>query len=362
MVDQKIIFACAVAMATSAVALIVLIRIAKPLSLIDLPDHRKHHRGSIPLVGGLAILIGALSGMWVLSRFDRFELMLLWTSALLLIVGVQDDRRDVSVRTRLLVQTGAILLMIVSTGVYVRTLGGGVELGWLGVPFTVLAVIGLLNAFNLMDGIDCLAGSLALLSIIALLLLSGANPTQGTAALLLLLACALAPFLLSNGGLFGARWKCFLGDSGATLLGYMLAWTLIEFSQTGSTSLTPTATLWCVALPVMDTCAVMYRRLREGRSPFKPGNGHIHHLLVGAGLSPRVAVIVLIAFAIALAFLGAFVRWLHLGVGSNIVAFCILMIAYISISTHMYVRQRSPAFRRDHPERIPSPAKGDMAA
>ena len=364
MVDQKIGIACASAAITSASALFVLIRLAKPLGLIDLPDqHRKRHRGSVPLVGGLAALIGVLFGIWVLGSVHRFDLALLSTSALLVAVGAQDDRRNISVRTRLLVQTGAILLMIGFTGVYVGTLGGPsghtLQLQWMGVPFTVFAVIGLLNAFNLIDGVDGLAGLLALVSIGAILLLSGAEPTTGTAAVLLLLACALVPFLLSNAGMFGDRWKCFLGDSGSTLLGYLLAWTLIEFSQTRTTHLTPSTTLWCVAVPVMDTFAVMYRRMREGRSPFKPGSGHIHHLLMGAGLSQRAAVAVLVTLAIVLALFGAWVRRLQLGVGSNILAFGLLTIAYIAISTRMYLRQRSVRPAVVGSERLPS-AKGDM--
>jgi UDP-GlcNAc:undecaprenyl-phosphate/decaprenyl-phosphate GlcNAc-1-phosphate transferase len=363
MVDQKIGIACVSAAITSASVLLFLIRRAKPLGLIDVPDHhRKRHRGSVPLVGGLAILVGLLAGVFVLGSLDRFELVLLSTSTLLVAVGAQDDRRGISVRTRLLVQTAAILLMIAFTGVYVGTFGGPLghdfQLGWAGVPFTVFAVIGLLNAFNLIDGVDGLAGFLALVGIGAILLLSGA-PLHGTAALSLLLACALVPFLLNNTGLFGDRWKCFLGDSGSTLLGYLLAWTLIEFSQSRATHLTPSSTLWCVAVPVMDTFAVMYRRLREGRSPFKPGSGHIHHLLMGAGLSQRAAVAVLVTLAIVLALFGAWIRQLQLGVGSSILAFGILTIAYVATSTRMYVRQRSVRSALARSRRLQSP-KGDM--
>jgi len=364
MVDQKIGIACVSAAITSASVLLFLIRRARPLGLIDVPDHqRKRHRGPIPLVGGLAVLVGVLAGVFVLGGFERFDLVLLSTSVLLVAVGAQDDRRGISVRTRLLVQTAAILLMIAFTGVYVGTFGGphghAFQLGWVGVPFTVFAVIGLLNAFNLIDGVDGLAGLLALVGIGAILLLSGVRPAHGSAALLLLLACALVPFLLNNTGMFGDRWKCFLGDSGSTLLGYLLAWTLIEFSQSSATHLTPSSTLWCVAVPVMDTFAVMYRRIREGRSPFKPGSGHIHHLLMGAGLSQSAAVAVLVALAVALALFGAWMRQLQLGVGSSILAFGILTIAYIATSTRMYVRQRSVRSALARSRRLHS-AKGDM--
>ncbi|HJU27219.1 MAG TPA: undecaprenyl/decaprenyl-phosphate alpha-N-acetylglucosaminyl 1-phosphate transferase [Rhodanobacteraceae bacterium] len=363
MVDQKFAFACISAAAISALGLTILIKAARPLGLIDRPDHRKRHRGCVPLVGGLAVLTGVLSGVWMLEGIRRFDFALLSTSVLLVAVGAQDDRRNISVRTRLLVQTAAVLLMIGVTGVYIKNLGAPfghvLQLGWLGVPFTVFAVLGLLNAFNLVDGIDGLAGLLALVSIGAILLLSEAGPGQGTAALLLLLACTLVPFLLSNVGLFGDRWKCFLGDSGSTLLGYLLAWSLIKFSETGTTHLTPATTLWCVAVPVMDTFAVMYRRLREGRSPFKPGSGHIHHLLMGAGLTSGAAVAVLVTLAATLALFGAWVREMQLGVGSNIAAFAFLTLVYIAVSTRMYSRQRSVVRPAARSQRLTS-AKGDI--
>lgn len=337
------ILACLITACTAAVAIVVLRRFAKPLGLVDHPSERKHHTGSVPLVGGLAIFIGVLAGALYYSGFSTFITVLLGTSGVLVVLGALDDRFDLSVRLRLLVQTIVILAMIAGTGVYVHTLGhiGGynLELGWLGIPLTVVAVIGLLNAFNMMDGIDGLAGSLTLVSIAAIALFAGTSSLRGSLVLVALLASAALPYLAANLGFMGR--KIFLGDAGSVLVGYLLAWTLIRLSQEPGTHLSSVDVLWCVALPVLDTIAVMYRRLRQGKSPFKPDRGHIHHLLLDAGLSPRRALMALVALACTLAFAGSVSRSMGFGSGSNLVAFCILAGVYIVAVTRIRLRQEA---------------------
>ena len=122
---------------------------------------------------------------------------------------------------------------MLATGVFVHHLGGlwgnEVRLGWLGVPFTLMAMIGLLNAFNLSDGIDGLASLLALVAIAGILLTVGVSG-HSTGTLLVLLSVALLPQLAGNLGCLGHRGKCFLGDAGSTLLDYMVGWALIVYS------------------------------------------------------------------------------------------------------------------------------------
>lgn len=337
------ILACVATAITSLVAVIVLRRFAGTLGLVDLPNERKHHVGSVPLVGGLAIFLGVLVGACIWGRFQLFGQVLLGTSCVLVLLGALDDRSDLSVRTRLLVQTILILTVIGSTGVYIHSLGHifGYELtlGWVGVPVTVVAVIGLLNAFNMMDGIDGLAGSLALVSIAAIVLFAGPNALRGSLALITLLAIAAIPYLFANLGLMGR--KIFMGDAGSMVLGYLLAWTLIRLSQEPGSQLSPVDVLWCVALPVLDTLAVMYRRLRQGKSPFKPDRGHIHHILMGMGLGPRASLVALVALAASMAFLGSVTSSLGLGSGTNLATFCIFSMVYTVTVTRIWVRQQA---------------------
>jgi UDP-GlcNAc:undecaprenyl-phosphate GlcNAc-1-phosphate transferase len=196
-------------------------------------------------------------------------------------------------------------------------------------------VIGLLNAFNMMDGIDGLAGGLSLVTIGTILLYSNSTIIHGPIALMLLTSIALLPYLATNLGLAGR--KVFLGDAGSMVLGYLFAWTLIDFSQSTPQHLSPIDVLWCVALPVLDTLAVMYRRLRQGKSPFKPDRGHIHHIILGTGLGPRRTLACLIALAATLAFFGSIIRMF--GIEINLLAFAALLTGYVAMVTRIWLRQ-----------------------
>ncbi len=299
--------------------------------MIDRPNARKQHTGSVPLIGGLSIYIGLLAGAICYGHFSHFCWMLLGTAAVLAFLGALDDRNDLSVRSRLLVQTAAIFVMIATTGIYVHRLGHvlGMELdlGWLGIPVTVIAVIGLLNAFNMMDGIDGLAGGLTLVSIGSILLFNSQVHDIGienVVVIVILLAAAIIPFMLTNLGILGR--KIFMGDAGSMVLGYLLAWTLIQLSQGSRPTLSSSDVLWCVALPVFDTFAVMYRRMREGKSPFKPDRGHIHHMVMREGLGPRPTLIALLILAGALFLLGNLIH--RLGPGPNFIVFGGMALVY----------------------------------
>ncbi|MBD8872856.1 MraY family glycosyltransferase, partial [Rhodanobacter sp. DHB23] len=219
-----------------------------------------------------------------------------------------------------------------------RLFNHDLALGWLGIPLTVVAVIGLVNAFNMMDGIDGLAGGLTLVCAAAILHFTNAPPS-GMLTLMALLIAAILPYLATNLGLLGR--KIFMGDAGSMLIGYVLAWTLIYLSQHPGSHLSPVDVLWCVALPVLDTLAVMFRRLRERKSPFKPDRGHIHHILMGMGLGSRSALVVLLALAATIAFIGSLVRQLDLGAGTNLAAFIVFMVAYIAMANRTWARQQA---------------------
>jgi UDP-GlcNAc:undecaprenyl-phosphate GlcNAc-1-phosphate transferase len=338
---SRILIACLTAACTSALAIAMLYRFADAWGLVDRPNERKQHVGQIPLIGGLAAFVGVLAGALVDGQAPLFTNALLATAAVLAVVGALDDRFELSVRTRLLVQTGAVLAMIAVTGVHIHTLGHlfgrEFELGVFGIPLTVVAVIGLLNAFNMMDGIDGLAGTLALVSIGAIIMYQG-QPQWPGVIVLVLLAGALVPYLAVNLGLVGR--KIFLGDAGSMVVGYLLAWTLIHLSQSGSTQeLSTIDVLWCVALPVLDTLQVMVRRIREGKSPFQPDRGHVHHMMLRAGLGPRTTLVTLVMLAIGLALTGMLTH--SLAPGSNLLAFGALTVIYVTLMGRIWQKQQS---------------------
>ncbi len=324
---------------SSAIAIAFLYRYAEVLGLVDRPSERKKHVGNIPVIGGLCAFLGVLAGAFVAGQLNLFGNYVLGTAAILALIGALDDRMDLSVYARLLVQAGAVLTVVLCTGVHIHTLGHlfgyEMELGVFGIPLTLIAVIGLLNAFNMMDGIDGLAGMLALVSVGSIAVYQGASNWHGL-TLPLLMAAALLPYLAANLGLIGR--KIFLGDAGSMVVGYLLAWTLIKLSQDNPTHLSTIDVLWCVALPVLDTLAVMIRRLREGKSPFKPDRGHIHHLMLNAGQTHRATLIILVTLAVALACIGSLTRTFT--AGSNLLAFGALTLIYITAHRRIWLKQQ----------------------
>ncbi|HVX05814.1 MAG TPA: MraY family glycosyltransferase [Rhodanobacteraceae bacterium] len=353
---HTVLSACMVSLGASALGLCVLVPISRPFGLLDYPDARKRHDFATPLVGGLSIFVGMLAGWMWLGQAQHFDDVVLGTACLLVLLGALDDKYGLRVGVRVFVEIAAILVVITTTGVYVHSLGVlhgyDLQLGWLGVPFTVLAVIGLINAFNLMDGIDGLAGCLALVSTGAIALLMEPDMPAPLTIIVLLLAAALYPFLMANLGLFGRKAKVFLGDSGSVVLGYVIAWTLIALSQSTPRNISPGLVLWCVALPVMDTLAVIYRRLKRGVSPFTPDRTHIHHLLMNAGWGPRRTLIWLVAFAIVLPFVGVVIHtWL--GAIANLVAFVFVATVYGAFTTRL--ERRQAVVQAKAPAKAPAP-------
>lgn len=225
----------------------------------------------------------------------------------MVVVGAIDDRDSLGTKSRFAAQIMASLCLILGTGLTLTDLGdligfGPIELGWLAVPFTLFAMVGVINAFNLIDGIDGLAGGLALIGLVTLLLLS--PELSGLKTLMLITIAALIPYLVSNLELFGLRGcKVFLGDAGSMLLGYILVWASIDASQPGG-PIHPVTALWIIAIPLMDTLAVVLWRLLRGTSPFKADRSHLHHLLSRLLGSTRLALVVILTLATVLAVMG----------------------------------------------------------
>lgn len=330
---ERFIAASAIAVIVTLVAIFSLRPLAPRLGLVDRPNARKRHRGRVPLIGGLCFFLGTLAGLAYFGYMDRFVVCLLAVGALILLTGLLDDLDDLSARTRLVIQAGTAGLVILTTGIYID--GGGYLIGGeefrlhaLGIPITIIAVVGLINAFNMLDGIDGLAAGLAIVSIVSILAFMGVGwPTVGVALLLQILAATLVPYLCVNLGWPDGR-KIFMGDAGSTLIGFLVAWSLIFLSQRDAARLAPVDVLWCVALPVMDTLAVMYRRMRSGRSPLKPDRHHLHHLLLDVGYSPRQALVLLVGLSALMAGGGYALR--NAPDLASLIAFTATLVVYVS--------------------------------
>tara|TARA_X000000368_G_scaffold128078_1_gene100671 strand:- start:1953 stop:3041 length:1089 start_codon:yes stop_codon:yes gene_type:complete len=287
-----------------AVFVIILSSLAKSIDLVDKPDDkRKNHLGAIPLIGGLSIFISLVYGAILLGINDFFQVLLI-SLIPLIIIGILDDLRGISVIPRLIVQVLASWIVIIFTDVYLRDLGdlfgqGVVELNEFGIPFTIFCVVGICNAFNMLDGKDGLTGSVSLLVLIGLMILLNFNGYDYQLGMILI--PTLLVFLAFNMNLFGINRKVFLGDHGALGLGHLIAWNLIYFTQEVNV-MTPASALWIIFYPLTDTLVTFLRRLRSDRSIFKPDRYHLHFILTDKGLSDIKVYLIIIGIS----FTGAF--------------------------------------------------------
>src|SRR5437773_5103126 len=297
----------ALAFAVTAVLTLTLRPVALRLRITDKPGGRKQHIGEIPLAGGIAMFVGILVAAMTAVQFTG-----LWTllvpAALLVIVGVIDDRYNIGVSARLAAQTCVALIMMISGGLYLRDIGdpfgtGLLRLGILAIPGSVLVVLSVINAFNFIDGIDGLAASMALIGLTAAGLATGLSaPAVSVAAM----ACgAILGFLLFNFPAFRNRHlRTFMGDAGSTLLGFVVVWFALSISQGAERAMSPVAALWFALMPLSDFFSCVVRRVARGKMPLHAGREHFHYMLMRAGLSGRQVLAVLVAFSVFYAAVG----------------------------------------------------------
>ena len=281
--------------------------VASRLNLVDMPLGRKDHAHPTPITGGLAMLAAfCVVGAASLGRQASDTIISFGAAAVLLVaVGLYDDRHDLRWYWRILAQALAALIMVYGAGVRVEQLGAafgaeGLGLGWLSVPFTVFATVGIINAVNMIDGADGLAG---LLVVAALVMLTAASVYAGNAGLArhaLMVAGAVGAFLIYNMRFpWQRRAKAFMGNAGSAFLGLVIAWVMFRLTQNTGHPVNPVLALWLVPVPIMDCLVLTVRRLREGRSPFSAGRDHIHHFMLDAGFGPTQGAITLTVASLA---------------------------------------------------------------
>lgn len=311
--------------------------VARGIGLIDRPGGRKMHVGEVPVTGGLAMMGGLVIGsLYSNSALNGFAFFLT-AIALLVFIGALDDRYDLPASVRFLAQICAALLMVAGADVSVTDLGRPffgqiIDLGWLGMPFSIVIVLTAINAFNMFDGSDGVAGIQALISLVFFGFACIMGGGFSYLPLLLGFAGCIFGFLIFNWPSKRTRnMRAFMGDAGSTMLGFSLAWLSIELSQGPSRVISPVVALWVFALPLYDLFSSMIRRVSQGASPFHGDSEHLHHVLRRFGFSSRqVAQVVLLASSVLAAIgIGAymndiadgwmFVSWILLGVGYHII-------------------------------------------
>ena len=258
-------------------------RQAESLGLMAHPGEHRGHEEPTPVVGGIAIFAALVIAYLILNNQSLGPLMP--SLFLLCLVGAIDDRHKLPSWARFIAQAAAAYLMIRLTGVQLTSLGSLLSedlilLDRLSTPITIFATIGVINALNMSDGLDGLAGSIVLL-VLAGIYLAGSDQH----GLLAITAASVSGFLFWNLRILRPHARLFMGDAGSTMLGLLLAYLLIDVTQGDSPTIPPIGALWFLLLPLFDTVGVLLIRPLRGKSPFQADRMHYHHYLQNKGLT-----------------------------------------------------------------------------
>lgn len=257
----------------------IIISIAHSKKLFDATDERKTHVGQIPRLGGIGIFISLLVAVITINLIFKFEIPFAFYIGLFLIFvsGVVDDFKPIKPIIKLLTQIAASLALIVGgitfSQVYIPFLNIMLNLGYFSYPITIMWIIGMTNALNLLDGMDGQAGGVSFISVFVFGIISLILGQFGIAVLAFILAGALLGFLCFN--LPPA--KIFMGDSGALTLGYFLAALPLLYQSPEIKGKIVLVVIALLIIPILDVFSALIRRTMDGRSFFSPDRGHIHH-------------------------------------------------------------------------------------
>ena len=277
------------------------INFSKKEGLVDVPNERKIHTKPISRIGGVAIWISTMLTflcLVLLSYYPYGKLMsgILLGGSLMFLLGLVDDVYGLGAKFKLFMQI-SIATVAYLLGVKISSVPffGGIDLGLLSYPITLLWIVGISNALNFIDGVDGLAGSVVTVNAITLAILAiTLNPPNPISALIgFILAGAMLAFLTFN---FNPA-KIFMGDSGALFSGFLLA----AISITGVMKVATIAILLpfvVLAVPIIDITYSSLRRICKGTSPFVADAEHIHHKLLHAGFSQKKTVVIMTSVAI----------------------------------------------------------------
>lgn len=267
-----------------------IIRVGNAKKLFDYMNERKIHNRVVPPLGGVAIFIGFCITSIIVTdeiRFDELKYFLA-SVIILFFIGLKDDLMDISAWKKLGVQIFAAFILVSMGDVRFTSLYGVLGIYEIGlipsVLISIFTVVVIINAFNLIDGIDGLASGLAIMASGILGFWFFAAGFTAYAIMSFALAGSLTGFFVFN--VFGDKNKLFMGDTGSLIIGLLVAGLIIKFNEFNSTltefpavNATPVVSFALIIVPLIDTLRVMTIRIRQKRSPFSADTNHIHHLI-----------------------------------------------------------------------------------
>ena len=289
--------ALVVALVVALITTPVVKNLAVRIGAVDVPrDGRRMHDHPIPRMGGLAIFFGFLLSVVVFMDLDGQMRGMLLGAAIIVVLGIFDDIYSLRAMFKFVVQIIAALVAALSGNVIEIVSNPNVfssdlywDLGWLAVPVTVVWIVAITNAVNLIDGLDGLACGVSAISSMTLLVISLAISDGPVAVLMAALTGACLGFLPYNMN----PAKIFMGDTGSTFLGFILAVVSIQGLFKLYTIISFAVPFLMLGLPIFDTCFAFIRRIAHGQSPMHADRSHVHHRLIDMGLNQKQAVAVL---------------------------------------------------------------------
>ena len=270
---------------------------ARKHNIVDNPSARKLQRVPVPVMGGTAVFLGIVVAVIIGYCIVPDERIVKIVGLLLVmfLVGVWDDIKDVSAALRFLIELLVVWLMILTLGVEINDFHGlwGVHKvpDAVSVPLSLIAGVGIMNAVNLIDGVDGYCSTYGVMACAVFAIIFFYAGDMGNFALALIAIGAFVPFFFHN--VFGQTSKMFLGDGGSLMLGALLAYFVFSVLTEGSPTAhydyaglsLPAICLAILAVPVFDTLRVMIVRVAKGGSPFHPDKTHLHHLFIDMNFS-----------------------------------------------------------------------------
>jgi len=272
-------------------------KLAIRVNAIDVPkDERRVHIKPIPVMGGLAIYISFVIGTILYNGvLTTSQTGIIIGATIIVIGGIIDDIKELRPKYKLLIQIIAAICLLMSgikISMITNPFGGFypfLSTGWINIPVTIIWIVGVTNAFNLIDGLDGLAAGIAFISCVTLMIVSILNGRLEAAFLTAVLSGAILGFLPYN---FNPA-SIFMGDTGSQLLGFLLAAISIEGAIKSATAFVIAVPILAFGLPIYDTLFAMIRRKVNGNPIMQADKGHLHHRLLDMGLSQKQAVVIM---------------------------------------------------------------------
>ena len=293
MVAAALVVALVVALVTTPVVK----NLAAKVGAVDVPkDNRRMHDHPIPRMGGLAIFLGFILSVIIFLPLTQQLSGMLLGAVIIVVLGIFDDIYSLKAWFKFGVQIVAALVAVLSGNVIESLSNPNIfsgdpywQLGWLSIPVTVIWIAAITNAVNLIDGLDGLACGVSTISSMTLLVIALVVSEGEVAILMAALAGACIGFLPYNMN----PAKIFMGDTGSTFLGFVLAVVSIQGLFKFYTIISFAVPFLMLGLPIFDTCFAFIRRIAHGQSPMHADRSHVHHRLIDMGFSQKQAVAVL---------------------------------------------------------------------